>query len=417
MFKALRHRNYRLFFAGQLISLIGTWMQSVAQGWLVLRLTNSPFLLGVVAAASSLPILVLSLPAGVFADRLPKRSVIIFTQTMAMILAFILAGLTLTHTVQVWHVLVLATLLGASQALDAPARQAFVIELVGREDLLNAIGLNASMFNLARAVGPAAAGLVVAAVGEGAAFLLNALSFLAVLWGLLLMKLPPHPLQPAKHPKGQLREGLLYIRNEPTIRALLLLVANTSLFGFAYAAMLPVFARDVLHTGPSGLGYLGGASGFGALLAALALAYMGSEPSLDKHRGRFLLLTLFIFPFFVIGFTFTRDLPIAMVFLSFMGCSNVASLSLNNTLIQLLVPNTLRARVMSVFVISVLGVAPIGGLLAGSITEWVGSVPLVIALAALILIGLNLGMLLLVPQVRQLWTRLDLPEAHVTRIS
>lgn len=417
MFKALRHRNYRLFFTGQLISLVGTWMQSVAQGWLVLRLTNSPFLLGVVAAASSLPILVLSLPAGVFADRLPKRDVIIFTQSIAMVLAFILAGLTFTHTVHVWHVLVLATLLGASQALDAPARQAFVIELVGREDLLNAIGLNASMFNLARAVGPAAAGLVVAAVGEGSAFLLNALSFLAVLWGLLLMKLPPHPPQPAKQPKGQLREGLLYIRDEPTVRSLLLLVANTSLFGFAYAAMLPVFARDVIHAGPSGFGYLGGASGFGALLAALALAYMGSEPRLDEHRGRFLLSSLFIFPFFIVGFTFARQLPIAMGFMALMGFSNVASLSLNNTLIQILVPNNLRARVMSVFVVSVLGVAPIGGLMAGSIAEWVGSVPLVIAIAALILIWLNLGMLLMVPQVQQLWKRLDLPESHVTQIS
>jgi MFS family permease len=241
LLRALRHRNYRLFFGGQLISLTGTWMQSVAQGWLVLRLTDSPAWLGVVAAAMSVPALLFSLPAGTLADRVPRRSVLVTTQTCAMLLALTMALLTFSGRIQVWHIILLAALLGMVNAFDAPTRQAFTIEMVGREDLLNAIALNSSMFNTARTLGPAVAGIVVATVGEATAFLLNGLSYTAVIASLLLIRLPPFEPPPRTRQGQQLREGLSYAAREPVVRMLLLAVGSMMLFGFAYFEMVRVF--------------------------------------------------------------------------------------------------------------------------------------------------------------------------------
>ncbi|MCG8347530.1 MAG: MFS transporter [Chloroflexales bacterium] len=398
MLRALRHRNYRLFFIGQLISLTGTWMQTVAQGWLVLRLTDSPLLLGLVAAFASLPILLFSLPAGALADRVPKRTLLLTTQVIAMLLALVLALLTLTGLVQVWHVLLLAALLGLVNAFDAPARQAFTVEMVGRADLLNAIALNSSIFNGARTIGPAVAGMVVAAIGEGPAFLLNGLSFLAVIAGLLMMRLPPFQAPSGARRTNQLREGLRYIAGEPAVRSLLLLAGSLSLFGFVYIPLLPVFARDVLGAGASGLGWLSAASGLGALTAALLLAQFSDR----VRRGHLVIAALLAYPVFMIGFTLARSLPLAMILLALSGLSGVTAMALINTLIQSIVPDTLRGRVMSVFTLLLMGLSPLGGMFAGVIAEYFGSVTLVVATSAALAWLICLFGILRAPHLRQL---------------
>ncbi|MGQ9772104.1 MFS transporter [Chloroflexus sp.] len=379
MFRALRHRNYRLFFFGQLISLTGTWMQSVAQGWLVLRLTDSPFLLGLVVAANSLPVLFLTLFAGTVADRFPKRRILLVTQSIAMILAATLAGLTLTGTVHISHVLILAFLLGCVNAFAAPTRQAFTVEMVGREDLLNAIALNSSIFNGARTMGPAVAGIVVAWIGEGPAFLFNALSFGAVLASLSLMQLDAHQANGMQR-GNMLRVGLQYIASEPSVRALLLRAGAVSFFCFVHIPLLPVFARDILQIGAAGLGWLSAASGFGSLVAALTLAQLRD----DAPRGKLLTTASLLYAPLLIGFTQARTVPLALLFIGLCGWAGVTTMALTNTLIQLIVPDELRGRVMSVFTLSLMGLSPLGGMLASSIAELVGSVPPVVAGSALI---------------------------------
>lgn len=380
MLRALRHRNYRLFFAGQLISLTGTWMQSVAQGWLVLRLTNSPALLGLVAAASSIPVLLLSLPAGTVVDRVSKRRLMVVTQCAAMSLAAILAFLTLSGLVHVWHVMVLAFLLGTVNAFDAPARQSFTVEMVGRDDLLNAIALNSSIFNAARTIGPAVAGIVVALIGEGLAFALNAGSFLFVIAGLLLMRLPPFTRPSGGRRGGELRAGLAYIAGEPRVRALLTLAGAVSLFCFVHVPLLPFFARDVLGAGADGLGALAASTGLGALAAALILAQLGDK----LPRGRLLTAAALVYPVLIVGFTLMRALPLAMLFLALAGWAGVTTMALTNTLIQSIVPDALRGRVMSVFTLLLMGASPMGGMVAGAVAQLVGSVPLVVAASAAI---------------------------------
>jgi MFS family permease len=380
MLRALRHRNYRLFFAGQLVSLTGTWMQSVAQGWLVLRLTDSPALLGLAAAASSAPVLLFSLQAGAIVDRVSKRQLLIVTQIVAMLLAAILALLTMSGLVQVWHVFALAVLLGIVNAFDAPARQSFTVEMVGREDLLNAIALNSSIFNAARTVGPAVAGLVVAWVGEGLAFAFNASSFVLVIISLLMMRLPPFVRPEGGRRGGDLREGLAYIAGEPRVSALLTQAAAISLFCFVHIPLLPVFARDVLGVGADGLGALAAASGLGALLAALLLAQLGDR----LPRGRLLIAAALVYPGLMILFTAMPTLPLAMLVLGLAGWAGVTTMALTNTLIQSIVPDRLRGRVMSVFTLLLMGASPMGGMLAGVVAQLVGSVPLVVAASAAI---------------------------------
>jgi len=375
----LRHRNYRLFFVGQLISLTGTWMQSVAQGWLVLRLSNSPAMLGLVAAAASLPVLLLSLPAGTLADRVSKRRLLLVSQMVAMALAVVLAGLTLTERIEVWHVVVLATLLGVVTAFEGPARQAFTVEMVGREDLLNAIALNSSIFNAARTVGPAVAGVVVALIGEGLAFAMNAASFVFVIASLLLMRLSPFRPPGGVQRRGQLREGLRYIQNEPRVRALLIQAAAISLFCFAYIPLLPVFARDILHVGASGLGMLSATSGLGALTAALMLAQFGDA----IPRGRLVRIAALLQPGLLIAFSASRWLPLSLLLIGMAGWAGVTTMALTNTLIQAIVPDRLRGRVMSVFTLLLMGLSPMSGMLAGGLAQVVGSVPLVVAGSAL----------------------------------
>jgi MFS family permease len=374
MLRALRHRNYRLLFFGQLVSLCGVWMQITAQGWLVLRLTDSPLWLGVIAAAQSLPVLILSLPAGALADRMPKRSLLLAVQSAAMLSALLLALLLYSGLIQVWHVLAAAVIGGTIAAVENTARQAFTIELVGREDLMNAIALDSMVFNGSRIIGPATAGVVVAAIGEAPAFLFNGLSFLAVIVGLLLMRLRPFQA-PARQSSGQhLREGIAYIVGEPKVRLLLLQICLLCVFGLAYVPLLPSFARDVLGGDALVFGLVASTNAAGALCAALVIALFGDR----IPRVKLMTIALLSYSIFLGGFTLARDLLPALLLIAGVGWAGITALTISNTLLQAIVPDALRGRVMSVFVLMVMGVSQVSGLMLASIADLVGDVALTV---------------------------------------
>jgi len=378
--RALRHRNYRLFFGGQLISLTGTWMQSVAESWLVYRLTGSSALLGVSAFASQIPVFLFATIGGTVADRADRHRILVATQTASMILPFVLAILTLTHHVRVWHVFVLAACLGVINAFDIPARQAFVMDMVGREDLVNAIALNSSMVNGARVVGPSIAGLLVAAVGEGWCFLLNAISYIAVIVGLLLMRVE----QPVRPPRDRSAwdetiEGFRFVARTAPVRALLLLLGAVSFAGMPYAVLMPVFAESILHGGARTLGLLMGASGFGALCGALALA---SRTGL-RGLGRWVALASASFGVTLILFSISRVFWLSALLLVPVGGSMMVEMASSNTLIQSMVPDALRGRVMAVYSMMFMGMAPFGALFAGSMASRIGA-PKTVAIGGLI---------------------------------
>jgi MFS family permease len=380
----MQHRNYRLFFLGQLVSLIGTWMQSVAQSWLVYRLTGSAVLLGTVGFASQIPVFLLSPLGGVMADRRDRRRVLLATQAVSMLLALTLALLTLSGRIQVWQVLVLAGLLGVANGFDIPARQAFVVELVGRQDLVNAIALNSSMFNGARIVGPALAGVVVAAVGEGWCFFANGVSYVAVLASLAALRLParPAPAVGRASPVAQILEGWRFVARTGPIRALLLLLGLVSLTGMPYAVLMPVMAEDVLHAGASGLGLLMGASGTGALAGALVLARRTSLAGL----GTWVASAALAFGVALIAFSLSRHFWLSVVLLLPVGFAMLLQMSSSNTLIQSMVPDELRGRVMAAYSMMFMGMAPLGALLAGTLAETVGA-PATIAIGGVVCIA------------------------------
>lgn len=370
MFSALRHRNYRVFIMGQLVSLIGTWMQSVAQSWLVYRMTGSAVLLGTVGFASQFPIFLLAPVGGVVADRRERRRILLVTQSAMMVLALVLAALTLSGRIEVWHLLVIAALAGIANGFDIPTRQAFVVELVERRDLLNAIALNSSMFNGARIIGPAVAGVVVAAVGEGWCFFANGVSYLAVLGGLLSLRLPPRePRGERPSPFAEVVEGFRFVVHTAPIRALLMLLGLVSLTGMPYAVLMPVVAEDVLHAGASGLGLLMGASGMGALAGALFLARRNSLRGL----GRWIAIAALSFGLSLIAFSLSRRFWLSVVLLLPVGFSMLLQMSSSNTLIQSMVPDRLRGRVMSVYSMMFMGMAPLGALSAGTVAQWLGA--------------------------------------------
>ena len=397
-FSALRHRNYRLFFFGQLVSLIGTWMQNVAQLWLVYALTGSPLKLGIVSFCAGVPVLAFSLWAGVFADRVPKRRLILATQTAMMALAFILAADVFSGTVQWWHVAILAFLLGTTNAFDAPARQAFVVEMVGRKELTNAIALNSAMFNSARIIGPALAGVTLAAVGAEWCFVLNGVSFLAVIAGLLLMDVPPYVgAASTESPLRQMREGLGYIRREPVVRPLIGLVAVSNLFALGYMALLPAFARDVLHTGSVGYGFMSAAIGVGALSGALLLASLGDY----QFKGLMLTIGNLLFPTMVIALSFSRSYHLTLGILVVAGLGFMTQNATANTLVQTTVPDQLRGRVMSVYMMVFQGFFPIGSLIAGTMAERFG-IPVGAAFGGTVALAYGLSLLWRSPQLRGL---------------
>ena len=376
---AFRHRNYRLFFSGQIISVTGTWLQMVAQGWLVLQLTNSALLLGVVGSISALPVLVFSLFAGVAADRFNKRNLIVATQTSAMMLAFILAALIHWNIVTIYHIVAIGFLLGTVNAFDAPTRQSFVIEMVGREDLTNAIALNSAMFNSARIIGPAVAGIVIATVGIAGAYFLNGISFIAVIAGLLLMRVNYTALTSKTSVRQRLKEGFRFIRENRMVTALLTLTAVVSIFSMSYMVLMPIFARDILKVGARGLGYLMSAAGFGALVGALMISSLGDF----RTKGKLLLTGNLTFCVMLALFSFSKLMPLSIILLIGAGWGMMTNMALTNTLIQTAVPDQLRGRVMSVYTLMFMGMAPIGSLQAGALAHWLGA-PVAIRIGAVI---------------------------------
>src|SRR5262245_35020925 len=372
-FGALAHRNFRLFFIGQGISLIGTWMQNVGEGWLILTLTNSPFYVGLTAALSSLGVLLFSLYAGVIADRVDKRRFIVFMQIAFMLEAFTVAALVWTGVVAVWQVLVLATILGVASAFDIPMRQSFVVEMVGKEDLMNAIALNSSLFNAARVVGPAIAGIIISVLSIAWCYFLNGLSYIAVIAGLLLMRLPdvPRATRSASAWSG-FREALVYLRADRRLRVLMILTGALSVFGFPYIAMMPVFARDVLHRGAAGYGALTSSIGIGAVIGALGVALASAR---IRARGRLMLAGGTAFGILIMLFSASRSLPLSMVLLALTGCAMIVNNSVANTLIQTTSPDYLRGRIMGFYSFVFVGMAPFGAFLFGVVAERIGVAP------------------------------------------
>lgn len=365
-FSSFKHANYRLWFTGQLVSLIGTWMQNVAVPWLVYHMTGSPFFLGLVSFTSAIPMLTLTLWAGVIADRIDRRRVLIATQTTMMLLAFLLAAAYYSDILRWWHILFFSAASGIAQAFDAPARQALVADLVPRDEMMNAIALNSAMFNGARVIGPALAGITLALTGPGWCFVINGVSFLAVIVGLFLMKIPNSARRSnAKSALSEIADGLRYIMGHSEIRILILLLAVTNVFAVGYSSLLPAFARDVLHSGEYGLGWLSTAIGVGALLGALTLA------ALSHYNRKGLLLTIgnLLFPASVIAFALSGNMPLSLFFLMLSGFGFMIQNATVNTLIQSRVENSLRGRVMSVYTVVFQGFFPIGALVAGTVAQ------------------------------------------------
>jgi MFS family permease len=380
-FSAFKHRNFRLYFIGQLISFTGTWMTTTAQGWLVYQLTGSKTLLGIVAAAASAPMLVFATWGGWMADRYPKRSVIVCTQISSMILSLVMALLVWTKIVQPWQIIALAVLGGITMAFDMPARQSFVIEMTSREDLMNAISLNSSAFNCARIVGPSIAGLLMAHIGIAACFLCDGLSFIPVIAGLLLMRLPKRETQIAsdRGAIGQALEGFRYVWNHRRVLTILSLFAVVGVFGWSYSVLLPAFAHDVLHLDANGYGLLMAGSGVGALIAALTVASAG-----HLLGTRMMALGgVWIFSGALVLFAFTRNVYLGMALLGLVGFGLVLYFSTSNTVLQSIVPDEMRGRVMGIWTLIFGGMIPLGSLEAGLMADWLGT-PATMAIGALI---------------------------------
>jgi MFS family permease len=414
--RALRHRNFQLFFSGQLISLIGTWMQTVAESWLVYRLTGSSLLLGTVAFASQIPVFVMAPIGGIVADRFNRHRIIITTQCCAMVLALTYAGLTLSQMIRasrVWPIFVIAILLGIVNAFDIPARQAFIVDMVGREDLMNAIALNSSMFNGARVIGPAVAGIIVAKVGEGWCFFGNGISYIAVITGLLLMHVNIKRREVTASPLENILEGFRYVRNTHPIRALLLLLGLVSLVGMPYAVLMPVFAKQILHGGARELGILMGATGVGALLGALTLA---TRTGL-KGLGRWITMACAGFGLSLILFCGTsyflpRHFWLATATLVPVGFCIMLQMAASNTLVQSMVPDRLRGRVMSVYSMMFMGMAPFGAFYAGALAQHLGA-PLTVVIGAIACLGGSAAFAANLPKLRVEARKLVLAQQEV----
>lgn len=394
--RALRHRNFQLFFAGQLISLIGTWMQSVAQSWLVYRLTGSALLLGAVGFSGQIPVFLIAPIGGTTADRVNRQRLVIATQTASMLLAGILAWLTLSGRVHVWHIFVLAALLGVVNAFDIPGRQSFLIDMVGKEDLMNAIALNSSMFNGARIIGPAVAGILVARIGEGWCFGANAISYTAVIIGLMLMRVHCARRTGSNSPIEDIVEGFRWVNETKIIRSLLLLLGLISLVGMPYTVLMPVFADKILHGGARGLGILMGATGVGAMFGALTLAAKTGV----KGLGRWVAVTCAGFGVSLFLFSFSRWFWVSVALLLPAGYSMMLQMACSNTLIQTMVPDQLRGRVMAVYSMMFMGMAPIGALFGGILAHHFGA-PITVATGG---IACMLG---------AIWFRRALPELRI----
>jgi MFS family permease len=371
IFRALSHRNYRLFFGGQGISLIGTWMQQIAMNWLVYRLTDSALLLGVVGFTSRIPTFLLASLAGVLADRWNRHRVLVITQTLSMIQAMILAILVLTGTIAVWHIILLSLSLGLINALDIPTRQSFVVDMIEkREDLGNAIALNSSIVNGARLIGPSVAGMLIATLGEGMCFLLNGLSFIAVIFALLAMKITPkkREAQSSKVFQG-LKEGFSYAFGFAPIRSVLLLLGLVSLMGMPFTVLMPIFAEKILHGGPQALGFLSGATGVGAIAGSIYLASRKSVLGL----GRIIVISSNLFGIGLIGFSLSRLFWLSLLMMLLTGFGMMVEMASSNTVLQTMVEEDKRGRIMSFYTMAFMGMVPFGSLLAGTLANNIGA--------------------------------------------
>jgi len=395
--RAFKYRNYRLFFGGQGISLIGTWMQTVAMSWLVYRLTGSALLLGVVGFCAQIPAFILSPVAGVAADRYNRHKILLITQTLAMLQAFILSFLVISGRVQVWHIMVLSSFLGLVNSFDIPARQSFVVELIEKkEDLGNAIALNSSMFNAARLLGPSIAGVLIGLVGEGVCFFLNGVSYLAVLAALLAMKVPHRKREASGAPVlRRFKEGFDYTFGFAPIKFIILLLALTSLTGMPYTVLMPVFVKEVLHGGPRTLGFLMASSGVGALTAALTLASRRSVSGLEKRIP----VAGCIFGTGLIALSMSSSFAISAVCIAVASFGMITQMASSNTIIQTVVEDDKRGRVMAFYALAFMGMAPFGSLLAGWIANRVGA-PHTIILSGVLSIFGAMAFLTRLPELR-----------------
>lgn len=382
-FIALRHPNYQIWFKGQLVSLVGTWMQNTAQGFLVFQLTNSPAYLGYVAFAQGLPSWLFMLYGGVIADRISRRNLIVIAQSAMMVLAFLQAGLVFTGLIQAWHLVIMAFLLGIATAFDAPARQSFVVELVDREDLTNAIALNSSMFNLATVVGPAIAGLTYAWVGPAWCFVINGVSFIAVIFALTQMKLPPKtdPSQPG-NVLTQLKEGLQFTRSNTTIIGILFLVGTVSIFANGMMTLIPAWSVNVLRGDATTNGLMMSARGFGSMTAGLFIAWL----SRFKMRGKALTAGSIFLPILMMAFALITGQPLSMAVICLIGFCFMLVINNANAIMQTASPDQLRGRIMSIYTLVFFGSQPIGALLAGEMAEISGESLTVLILAGCLLV-------------------------------
>lgn len=378
-FPALKHRNYRLYFIGQLLSLVGTWIQIVALGWLVFQLTKSAFMVGLVSSLGSLPVLIFGLFGGVIVDKFEKKKVLIFTQISSMILAFILGLLTISGVITVPQIVILAFMAGLISAIDMPARHAFVVEMVGKKEMASAIALNAGVFSGARVIGPAMAGAIIAAMGEGVGFVLNGFSYIPFVVVLFLIFAKSAVSSLDLHPLKAIKQGITYSFSHPSIKTLLVFVAVTSIFGWSYSTILPVVAEKIFHAGASGFGYLHASGGLGAVLATILVSAYSKRinPAVFIFGGSFLFsIALFLF-------SLTSNIQFAFVFLFFVGFGLTAKFATINSTIQQMVDNRLRGRVMSIYTLMFLGMNPIGSLQIGFFAEHFGS-PFAIRLGAIV---------------------------------
>jgi len=396
-FRALRHRNFRLYWSGQVVSLVGTWIQIVAQGWLVYELTDSALMLGLVNVVGLVPVIPISLLAGVLSDWLPRRKVIIGSEIVLALQAFALALLTWLGVIQAWHVIVLSFVQGAAAALEQPARLVFVADTVGKEDLTNAVALNSSVYNTARIVGPAIAGLLVAWIGEAGCFLVNGISYLAVILALLAIRLPGQN-GPRERPQvaGSLVDGFRYTWNIKIIRSLMIIVAVSSFFTLPYIILMPVFARDVLEAGPEGLGFLMTAVGIGAISGALLVANVRAG-----RRGKWLMVGNILGPAFLVMFCLSQSFVVSLALVALVGASNAVRQTLANSLIQLGVAEKYRGRVMSIFNLLFNGMSRVGAMGVGGVAE-LTSVPLALGVSAVTSLFLGLLIVRGMPEVYHL---------------
>ncbi len=393
-FRALRHRNFRLYWSGQIVSQIGTWMQIVAQGWLVYRLTDSPLMLGLVTVVGLIPVVPVSLLAGVLSDRFSRKKLIIVTEIVLMLQALVLAYLTWSGKVEVWHVIALSFVLGAAAALEQPARLAFVVDTVGKEDLSNAVALNSSVYNAARIVGPAIAGLLVAWIGEAGCFLINGVSYLPVILAMVAIQLPLRELPQDKlQVMASLAGGFRYSWDTRVIRSLLLIVALSSFFTLPYITLMPVFARDVLDAGPQGLGFLMTAVGVGAIGGALVVANIEAG-----RRGNWLMLGNILGPVFLLLFCVSQSFAWSLIVVAMVGASNAMRQTLANSLLQITTSERYHGRVMSLFNLLFNGMSRTGALAVGAVAEVTG-VPAALGASAIISLILGVVMLRGMPEV------------------